>query len=155
MKNPSFTFDTSDARVLAFARGWSLDCELPETVQAIRERVRTLGCELVVLSDLGVWSFRPEDVEPVGHYTDRLAGDVATAATVFAARGGQDAVFVIDEGKVVRVGDGSAGMVASLESAAELLVRRRLLAVANANALNVPFPSWCPERSMFAIRSRS
>src|SRR5512135_512278 len=71
-------------RVLAFVRDWSIECEQPETLRQIRGELRGLGAELLVLSDAGVWSFRPDDdIDQLAAYSDRLAGDIATAALLY------------------------------------------------------------------------
>ena len=146
---------TTTTHVLVFARTWSMESLDVSTVQAILERVRSFDTELVVLCKTGVWSVRPEDTL-IGRKTDRLVGDVATAATLFAARGGSDAVYVIDGGSVVRVGAGKS-LLEALDDAAETLIRRRLRsAAAAANANSIPpstFSSWCAEDSLVALRS--
>src|SRR5665647_374713 len=149
MMTSSLLFTADDARVLCFARSWSVDDLDATTMQAIRERVRSLGTELIVLGVRGVWSFRADD-EDVGAYTDRLAGDIATAATLYAARGGGDAVFVICGGAAVRVGHSAKSLAEALDAAAEILIRRRLMvaaATANSNAAATAVPSWIPETS--------
>jgi hypothetical protein len=121
-------FSLSSARVLAFAKDWSLDSLDAATVQALRERIRCLGAELIVVTARGSWSFGPGD--EACEYRDRIAGDLATATTLFQARSGADAVFVIDGAHVVRVGHGASGLMPALDAAAELLVTRRLIAQA-------------------------
>src|SRR4051812_25879046 len=77
-------------RLLAFLRQWAPG---PELVTSLRERLR--DAELVVLTDAGVWQLTGEDV----NFSDRLTGDVATAAVVTRLRDG--AVVMIDaEGRV-------------------------------------------------------
>ncbi|MDB4962496.1 MAG: hypothetical protein JWP01_2495 [Myxococcales bacterium] len=151
-------FSADDARVLCFARSWSVDSLDAKCMQAIRERVRSLGTELIVLGERGVWSFRADD-EDFGAYTDRLAGDIATAATLYAARSGGDAVFVICGGAAVRVGHTAQNLAEALDAAAELLIRRRLVvasaASANSNIAATPSVSWRPETSsVTSYRSR-
>ena len=146
---------TSETHVLVFARTWSMDSMDKATVQAILERVRSLGVEVVVLCRSGVWSVRPDDTT-IGRTTDKLVGDVATAATLYAARGNNDAVYVIDGGSVVRVGAGKS-LLEALDDAAEVMVRRQLRsAVVAANDSNQVPPStfaWCTEHSLVALRS--
>ena len=96
----------AEPRVLAFAREWT-PAELPRAdLRAIRAALRGLGAELVVIADSGVWSFRPDDDldELAGpfEYSDRLAGDVALAALMYAVRGSGDAVFVLDAHGTIR-----------------------------------------------------
>jgi xanthine dehydrogenase YagT iron-sulfur-binding subunit len=120
---------TGQPRVLAFVRRWSLERERPETMRRIRAELRGLGTELLVLSDAGVWSFRPDDdIDQLGAYSDRLAGDIATAALLYGVhdRGG-DAIFVIDEGGVIRFShrerEGMAGeLAAALAAASDALL---------------------------------
>ncbi len=111
-------------RVLAFVRDWAIEREHPDTVRAIRGELRGLGAELIVLSDGGVWSFRPDDpIDHVAAFSDRLAGDVATAALLYGVR--SDAVFVIDEHNVIRFAHRGAleGTLASaLAAASEALL---------------------------------
>ena len=90
-------------RVLAFVRGWSMEREKPDELNSIRAQLRGLGAELIVLTETGVWSFEADDdPEQVGSFSDRLAGDVATAALIYGLRDGRDGVFVIDADGVVR-----------------------------------------------------
>jgi xanthine dehydrogenase YagT iron-sulfur-binding subunit len=111
-------------RVLAFVRDWAIEREQPDTLHAIRGELRGLGAELIVLSDAGVWSFRPDD--PIDHlaaFSDRLAGDVANAALLYGVQA--DAVFVIDHDNVVRFAHRGvlAGSLASaLAAASEALL---------------------------------
>ena len=89
-------------RVLAFVRSWSAERVCAGDLREIRAQLRGLGAELIVLAD-GVWSFRPDDApDQLGDYSDRLAGDIATAALLYGVRDGRDAVFVIDEGGIIR-----------------------------------------------------
>jgi len=93
----------AEPRVLAFAREWS-PRDLPrDDLHAIRSALRGMGAELVVLAESGVWSFRPDDdPDELADYSDRLAGDVAIAALLYAVRDGRDALFVIDERGAIR-----------------------------------------------------
>jgi len=113
--------------VLVFARTWSIDALGNDAMQALARCVRRLGAELVVLGPSGVWSLGPDD-GVTGRRTDRLAGDVATAATLYQARGNQDAVFVLDDDEVVRVCCEASDLVTAVETAAACLVERRLRA---------------------------
>jgi hypothetical protein len=157
----SFTFAThADTRVLAFARSWSPELESVATMQDIRERVRTLGAELTILCEHGVWTFRPDDDAcTFGEYSDRLVGDVATAATLYAARDRGTAVFVLAGGTVVRVGCGDATLTSALDAAIELVVRHQLITDAppvNANAVSPrELYSTRPSRTSFSPRSSS
>ncbi|HEU0033633.1 MAG TPA: hypothetical protein VFQ53_23560 [Kofleriaceae bacterium] len=81
--------------MLAFVRHSALD---PALLATLRASLAELDAELVVLTEHGVWSVRPHD-ETV-HFSDKLAGDVATAAMLYGVSG--DAVFVVDGRGVVR-----------------------------------------------------
>ncbi len=114
-------------RVLAFVRTWSIERERPDTMRQIRAELRGLGAELLVLSDAGVWSFRPDDeIDQLGAYSDRLAGDVEMAALLYGVND-RDAIFVIDERGVIRFSHreqaGLAGeLAAALASASDALL---------------------------------
>ena len=127
MTSPSL-FSSSSCRVLAFAQTWSIESLDATTMQALRERIQRLGADLIVVTGKGAWSFdaAAEDEAAFCEYRDRIIGDLATAATLFSARGGEDAVFVLDRSRVVRVGHGAKSLVEALDCAAELLVTRRL-----------------------------
>jgi xanthine dehydrogenase YagT iron-sulfur-binding subunit len=47
--------------VVAFAPGWTGDDGPARDLRAIRAELRGLGAMLVVFSDTGIWSFRPDD----------------------------------------------------------------------------------------------
>jgi len=88
-------------RVLAFLRGWSVERESAESLVALRAQLRGLGAELTILSDSGVWSFRPDDeIEELGACSDRLAADIELAAALYGVRG--EGIFVIDGKGLVR-----------------------------------------------------
>jgi xanthine dehydrogenase YagT iron-sulfur-binding subunit len=114
-------------RVLAFVRDWSIDGEQPDALRAVRSELRGLGTELLVLSDAGVWSFRPDDdIDQLAAYSDRLAGDVETAALLYGVRD-HDAIFVIDEAGVIRFAHHERGglvgeLAAALSAASEALL---------------------------------
>ncbi len=119
---------TGQPRVLAFVREWSIEREEPSALRAIRGELRGLGAELLVLSDAGVWIFRPDDdIDQLAAYSDRLAGDVETAAMLYGIRDGGDAIFVIDDRGVIRFAhkkqQGLAGKLAhALAAASEALL---------------------------------
>lgn len=127
MPSPSL-LSLSSCRVLAFARTWSIESLDPAMLQALRERIQRLGADLIVVTGKGAWSFdaAAQDAAAFCEYRDRIIGDLATAATLFAARGAEDAVFVLDRSRVVRVGHGAKSLVEALDCAAELLVTRRI-----------------------------
>jgi hypothetical protein len=123
MTSPSFHSSPS-CRVLAFARTWSIEALDPATMRSLRERIRDLGADLIVVTSTGAWAFNGSDDD--GEYSDRIAADLATAASMFAHRAGGDAVFVVDGSRVVRVGHDAPSLVEALGAAAELLVTRRI-----------------------------
>lgn len=125
MQTSPSLFSLPSCRVLAFVRGWSIEALDAQTVQALRERIRSLGAELIVLSDRGAWAFNPDD-DTFGEYRDRIAGDLATATTLLSPCVDQNAVFVLDGAHVIRVGHEAANLPEALDAAAELLVMRRL-----------------------------
>ena len=94
-------------RVLAFLRSWA---PAPDVVSALRQRLG--DAELVVLTDHGVWSLCGDDLA----YTDRLTGDVETAAVVTRMRDGT-VVMIDEEGRVRR-----AQPEATLDGAIDALV---------------------------------
>jgi len=117
-------------RVLAFVRGWSAERESPDSLQALRAQLRGLGAELTVLSETGVWSFRPDDeIEELGVYSDRLATDVELAAALYGVRGAGEGVFVIDGKGLVRFAHRSdrpfASTLAEALATAHQAMRRR------------------------------
>jgi xanthine dehydrogenase YagT iron-sulfur-binding subunit len=88
--------------VLAFVKAWDPVLERPEELRAIRAQLRGLGAVLVVLSDIGAWSFRPDDhIERLatGAETDR---EIAAYAEHYGVARTEDAVFVIDERDHIR-----------------------------------------------------
>jgi hypothetical protein len=139
MKTHPFSFATlADTRVLAFARTWSPATESTATMDEIRACVLDLGAELTVVCDEGIWLFRPEDDGcTFGAYSDRLAGDVATAATLYAARSHGTAVFVLAGGSVVRVGDVDGSLLDGLDAAIDLVERRERISASTAANANV------------------
>jgi xanthine dehydrogenase YagT iron-sulfur-binding subunit len=88
--------------VLAFVKAWNPALERPEELSAIRAQLRGLGAVLVILSDAGAWSFRPDDE------IDRLAtgretdDEIASCAARYGIDRADDAVFVIDSDERIR-----------------------------------------------------
>jgi hypothetical protein len=59
--------------VLAFVRRWTPGVD----AGAIRAQLRGLGAILIIISDAGVWSFRPDDdVELSAGPSPRVRGDI-------------------------------------------------------------------------------
>ncbi len=115
-------------RVLAFVRAWDPDRERPEALSVIRAQLRGLGARLVIVSDVGTWSFRPDDE------VERFAaGGVGTDDEIIAIAArhevgpSDDAVFVIDGRDQIRfshVADGAlpTTLAAALEAAGATLL---------------------------------
>ena len=97
-------FSSSEARgrpwVLAFARRWT---PRDAGTASIRAQLRGLGAILFVVSDAGVWSFRPDDdVELSARPSPRLGREIDELAARCGIAAGEDGVFVIDEEGSVR-----------------------------------------------------
>jgi len=86
----------SPTRVLAFVRRWSVEAEGPVALRAIRNRLRRLGAELIILSDTGVWSLRADDE------LQRSDRAMASAAILHGMRTRGDVIIVIDGAGIVR-----------------------------------------------------
>lgn len=82
----------------------------------------------------------------------RLAGDVATAATLYQARHQGDAVFVIQEREVVRVGCDAHDLVSALDAATACLAERRTRAPHEAG--HAAAEMWSPAQPLIDPRSR-
>lgn len=97
-------------RVLAFVRGWTLDRESAGELAAIRAQLRGLGAVMVVLAEVGVWSFRPDDdVELFAARDSAVAKEIRRAERLYKVADAQDAVFVIDVSGVVRFAHAALG----------------------------------------------
>jgi xanthine dehydrogenase YagT iron-sulfur-binding subunit len=94
--------------VLAFASDWSLDGARAGELDAIRSELRGLGAALVVVSNTGMWSFRPDDdIERFAASDRQVDEEVARLAKVYGierSREGEvaEAVFVLDSSGEVR-----------------------------------------------------
>ncbi|HEY5935796.1 MAG TPA: (2Fe-2S)-binding protein, partial [Kofleriaceae bacterium] len=97
----------------AFIRDWLGEHEPPDELVAIRAELRGLGAELVVLSETGVWSFRPDD--DVDRYGSgpQLAREIARLAERYGVSPGSEAVFVVDERNQVRFAHRASGALES------------------------------------------
>jgi xanthine dehydrogenase YagT iron-sulfur-binding subunit len=98
-----YALASSEARgrpwVLAFARRWSPGSD----AEAIRAQLRGLGAILFVVSDAGVWSFRPDDdIELSVASSRRLRHELAELGARWGVGPGDDGVFVIDGDGLVR-----------------------------------------------------
>jgi xanthine dehydrogenase YagT iron-sulfur-binding subunit len=94
---------SSEARgrpwVLAFARRWTPGGD----AAAIRAQLRGLGAILFVISETGVWSFRPDDdIELAIGPSRRLSREVGELRARCGVASGDDGVVVVDSEGVVR-----------------------------------------------------
>jgi xanthine dehydrogenase YagT iron-sulfur-binding subunit len=110
--------------VLAFARGWKPGAD----AAAIRAQLRGLGAILFVISDSGIWSFRPDDdIELSAGPSPRLAVEHDDLAARCGIAAGEEGVFVVDGDGIVRfahVSDGplTSTLAAALDAAARALL---------------------------------
>lgn len=111
------------ARVLAFAHGWSADREENVQLQALRQRVASLGIDLIVVGEGDVCVF---DGDGQLDRVDQLAADLATTGAIASARRG-DAAFLLESTHVRRLAyDGS--LLDALDAAETLLSAREVAA---------------------------
>jgi len=110
--------------VLAFVRGWTPGGD----ADAIRAQLRGLGAILFVVSDAGVWSFRPDDdVELSARPSPRLNGEIEDLGARIGVAPGDDGVFVVDGDGIVRFAHApSADLSASLAGALDAAGRQLL-----------------------------
>src|SRR4051812_3167090 len=94
---------SSEARgrpwVLAFVRRWTPGGD----ADAIRAQLRGLGAILFIVSDAGVWSFRPDDdVELSAGPSRQLRRELDDLGARYGVDAGEDGVFVVDGDGIVR-----------------------------------------------------
>jgi xanthine dehydrogenase YagT iron-sulfur-binding subunit len=94
--------------VVAFASGWSGDDVGDGHLEAIRAELRGLGAVLVVFSDTGIWSFRPDD--EIERRSRDTTEEVERVAALYGVKRGEDGrlpltVFVLDSEGVARFAD--------------------------------------------------
>ncbi len=107
--------------MLAFARGWTPGVD----ADAIRAQLRGLGAILFIVSDAGVWSFRPDDDS--ARPSPRLSGALADLGARFGVTAGDDGVFVVDGDGIVRFAHApSDDLTASLAGALDAAGRQLL-----------------------------
>jgi xanthine dehydrogenase YagT iron-sulfur-binding subunit len=110
--------------VLAFARGWTPGHD----AEAIRAQLRGLGAILFIVSDAGVWSFRPDDdVELTAGPSRRLRREIAALATRWGVDTRDDGVFVIDDRGAVRFAHTPSGELSATLAGALAAAGRELL----------------------------
>jgi xanthine dehydrogenase YagT iron-sulfur-binding subunit len=113
MVAPSFTLhsqgdarralSSSEARgrpwVLAFVRRWTQDAD----TAALRAQLRGLGAILFIVSDAGVWSFRPDDDLELSIAPSRqLRREIAALGARCGVGSRDDGVLVVDEAGIVQ-----------------------------------------------------
>jgi len=136
MVAPSFVFhddtgrslSSSEARgrpwVLAFVRRWRPGAD----DGAIRAQLRGLGAILFIVSNAGVWSFRPDDdVELSAGPSARLRREISELGARCGVSAGDDGVFVSDGDGIVRFaltpsGDLTATLAGALDAAGRQLL---------------------------------
>ena len=110
--------------VLAFARRWTpgLDAD------AIRAQLRGLGAILFIVSDAGVWSFRPDDdIELTAGPSRRLRREIAALAARWGVDPREDGVFVVDGSGVVQLAHTPSGELSATLAGALAAAGRELL----------------------------
>jgi len=119
---------SSEARgrpwVLAFVRRWKPGVD----DAAIRAQLRGLGAILFIVSDAGVWSFRPDDdVELSAGSSPRLLRELADLGARWGVHAREDGVFVVDGEAIIRFAHAPGGeLTSSLAGALEAAGRELL-----------------------------
>jgi xanthine dehydrogenase YagT iron-sulfur-binding subunit len=113
--------------VLAFARGWTPSAD----ARAVRAQLRGLGAILFVVSDAGVWSFRPDDDVELSAAVSVLGRQLRREIDELGARWGvargEDGVFVVDPDGIVRFAYAASGELTSTLAGALDAAGRELL----------------------------
>jgi xanthine dehydrogenase YagT iron-sulfur-binding subunit len=110
--------------VLAFARRWTPGAD----ADAIRPHLRGLGAILFVVSDAGVWSFRPDDdVELSVGPSRRLRHELRELGARFGVGPREDGVFVVDGDGIVQFAHAAGGELTSTLAGALDAAGRELL----------------------------
>jgi xanthine dehydrogenase YagT iron-sulfur-binding subunit len=136
MPAPSFVLHGDDQRplsssetrgrpwVLAFVRRWMPGVD----ADAIRPQLRGLGAILFIVSDAGVWSFRPDDdVELSVAPSRRLRRELDELGARFGVDPREDGVFVVDGDGIVRFAQAPSGELTSTLAGALDAAGRELL----------------------------
>jgi xanthine dehydrogenase YagT iron-sulfur-binding subunit len=118
---------TGRPSVLAFVRAWNPVTSPPGEQSAMRAQLRGLGAVLIILSDAGTWSFRPDD--DLERFAAGDADAIGDAEAIYNVSRDQDAVFVLDaDGKIrfSHVCDGAlaTSLASALEAAGAAVVAR-------------------------------
>jgi xanthine dehydrogenase YagT iron-sulfur-binding subunit len=119
---------SSEARgrpwVLAFARRWTPGVD----DGAIRAQLRGLGAILFIVSDTGVWSFRPDDdIELTAGASPRLRKELAELGARWGVAAGEDGVFIVDGEAIIRFAHAPGGELTSTLGIALEAAGRELL----------------------------
>src|SRR4051794_37515909 len=110
--------------VLAFARRWTPGHD----AGAIRAQLRGLGAILFIVSDAGVWSFRPDDdIELTAGPSRRLRREIAEIAERWGVDAREDGVFVVDDHGAVRFAHAPSGELSATLAGALAAAGRELL----------------------------
>jgi xanthine dehydrogenase YagT iron-sulfur-binding subunit len=110
--------------VLAFVRRWTPGAD----ADAIRPHLRGLGAILFVVSDAGVWSFRPDDdVELSIGPSRRLRHELRELGARFGVGAREDGVFVVDGDGIVQFAHAEGGELTSTLAGALDAAGRELL----------------------------
>jgi xanthine dehydrogenase YagT iron-sulfur-binding subunit len=110
--------------VLAFVRRWTPGVD----AGAIRAQLRGLGAILFIVSDAGVWSFRPDDdVELSAGPSRRLRRELAELGARCGVDAGEDGVFVVDGDGIVQFALAPSGELTSTLAGALEAAGRELL----------------------------
>jgi xanthine dehydrogenase YagT iron-sulfur-binding subunit len=112
--------------VLAFVRRWTPGFDAG--AGAIRAQLRGLGAILFIVSDAGVWSFRPDDdVELSASPSPQLRREIDELAARCGVAAGEDGVFVIDAEHRVRFAHAPSDELTSTLASALAAAGRELL----------------------------
>jgi xanthine dehydrogenase YagT iron-sulfur-binding subunit len=110
--------------VLAFVRRWTPGVD----DGAIRAQLRGLGAILFIVSDAGVWSFRPDDdVELSAGASPRLRRELDELGARCGVDAGEDGVFVVDGDGIVRFAQAPSDELTSALAGALEAAGRELL----------------------------
>ncbi len=110
--------------VLAFARRWTPGHD----ADAIRAQLRGLGAILFIVSEAGVWSFRPDDdIELTAGPSRQLRREITELAARWGVDPREDGVFVVDDRGVVRFAHTPSGELHGTLASALAAAGRELL----------------------------
>ncbi len=136
--------------VIAFAREWTSAGAAEHELAAIRSELRGLGAVLVVVSNAGIWHFRPDDdIERFALGRDGAESEIARLAALCdapRARNGHfaDVVFVIEPSGNVRLASAGPpnGVSIHVHLARALAAAGRAIAAASTPPLMLSRREW-------------